>query len=75
MPRCGHSCLEQAADAVHEFLAGRLPGGFGGLDDLVAVLVRAGQEHGVVAQGLVEARQGVGHDGGIGMSRWGLAFT
>ena len=65
--------LEQAADAVHEFLGGDALL-FGGLDDLVTVLVRTGQEHGVVAQGLVEARQGVGHDGGIGMSQMGLGI-
>ena len=65
--------LEQAADAVHEFLGGDALL-FGGLDDLVTVFVRTGQEHGVVAQGLVEARQGVGHDGGIGMSQMGLGI-
>ena len=69
----GPQGLKLAADAVHEFLGGDALL-FGGLDDLVTVLVRTGQEHGVVAQGLVEARQGVGHDGGIGMSQMGLGI-
>ena len=71
--KLGPQGLELAADAVHELLGGDALL-FGGLDDLVTVFVRTGQEHGVVAQGLVEARQGVGHDGGIGMSQMGLGI-
>lgn len=53
----GPQGLELAADAVHEFLRG-LPGRFGGLDDLVAVLVRAGQEPRILAEQRMETAPG-----------------
>lgn len=64
----GPQGLELAADAVHEFLRG-LPGRFGGLDDLVAVLVRAGQEPRILAEQRMETAQAVRNDGRIGVPK------
>ncbi len=57
---------ERCADAVHEGLDRQVQL-LGGLDDLVAVLVGAGLEAGVIPQEAVEAGQGVGHHGGVGV--------
>ena len=58
---------EAAADLVDERL--RLPAGFGGgVVDLLAVLVGAGEEPGVVAVRAVPARQEVGGHRGVGVT-------
>ena len=44
---------------------GDLAGGLGGALDLLAVLVGAGGQHGVVALHALEARDGLGGDGGV----------
>ena len=62
---------ETAADLVHEFLD-RQAGGGGGLHDLVAVLVGAGLEAYLLAQEAMEAGQGVGHHGGVGVADVGF---
>src|SRR5699024_10217658 len=64
----GPQGLKLAADAVHEFLRS-LPGGFGGLDDLVAVLVRAGQKPRILAEQRMETAQAVRNDGRIGVPK------
>ena len=44
------------------------------LNNLVAVFVRAGEEHGVLANQLVVAGHGVGNHSGIGMPQMGLGI-
>ena len=59
--------LFPADDLVHELLRGHARG-LGLLFDLLAVLVRAGEEHHVLAAQPVIARDRVGRDGGIGVA-------
>ena len=59
--------LEGGGDLVGELLR-RDSGGGGGALDLLAVLVGAGQEEGVVAQQAVAAGDDVGRDGGVGVA-------
>ena len=59
---------EGVADAVHKSLDRQVQL-LGGLDDLVAVLVGAGLEAGVIPLEAVKASQGVRHHGGVGVSQ------
>ena len=56
--------FERLRDLVGELL-GRDAGGGGGALDLLAVLVGAGEEEGVVAEQAVAAREDVRDDGGV----------
>ncbi len=58
---------EGLGDLVGELL-GRDAGGGGGALDLLAVLVGAGEEEGVVTEQAVTAGEDVGHDGGVGVA-------
>ncbi len=65
-------CLDELrGDPVGELLR-RRAGGLGGLLDLEAVLVGAGEELDVVAEQPVPARQRVADDGGVGVAEVGL---
>jgi hypothetical protein len=70
LPRVG----ELGGDLVGERLR-RLAGGVGGLLDLEAVLVGAGEELHVVAQQPVPARERVADDRRVRVPEWGSAFT
>ena len=59
--------FELGGDLVGELLGGDAGGGGAALD-LLAVLVSAGEEPGVVTQEAVTAREDVGHDGGVGVA-------
>ena len=58
---------EAGGDLVGELLRGDAGGGGGALD-LLAVLVGAGEEEGVVAEQAVAAGDDVGRDGGVGVA-------
>jgi hypothetical protein len=59
--------LELGGDLVGELLR-RDAGGSGGALDLLAVLVSAGEEEGVVAEQAVAAADDVGGDGGVSVA-------
>ncbi len=61
------SVAKLAGDLVGELLR-RDAGGGGGALDLLAVLVGAGEEEGIVAEQAVAAGDDVGGDGGVGVA-------
>jgi hypothetical protein len=70
----GPQAAEQPADVVNIFLGG-LPVLFGGLDNLVSVLVRARQKKGLFPGQTMEPALGIGHNGGISMPQVGLGVN
>ena len=72
--KLGPQGAEAGADGVHKFL-GRLAFLFRSLNNFVAVFVRAGEEHGILADELVVAGHGVGNHSGIGMPQMGLGIN